>query len=390
MIKKITVVGIGYVGLSLSVLLSERFKVSAVDIDVHKVDMVNERISPLNDPEIKEYMINKDLNLSATINLQEGIKDSDLIVISTPTNYDEESKVFDTSSIENILNQLTDLNSSLPVVIKSTIPVGYTESIQEKFPNNEIFFSPEFLREGKALYDNLYPSRIIVGSTSKIATEFALILRESSLKRDVEVLQMNSTEAEAVKLFSNSYLALRVSYFNEMDTYCEVNGISSRNVIDGVSLDPRIGNNYNNPSFGYGGYCLPKDTKQLMANFQGIPNEIVKAIVSSNATRKKFIANQILSKEPQVVGVFRLIMKSGSDNFRSSSIRDIMELIADSNIKVIVFEPTITEATFDNYTIVNDLESFKEQSDIIIANRKSSLIEDVEYKTYTRDLYEQD
>lgn len=390
MIKKITVVGIGYVGLSLSVLLSERLNVSAVDIDINKVNLVNDRISPLNDTEIKQYMINRDLNLSATIDLQEGIENSDLVVISTPTNYDEESKVFDTSSIENILKQLRDLNSSLPVVIKSTIPVGYTNSIQKEFPNNEIFFSPEFLREGKALYDNLYPSRIIVGSSSEIAKEFASILRKSSLKKDVEVLQISSTEAEAVKLFSNSYLALRVSYFNEMDTYCEVNGISSKNVIDGVSLDPRIGNNYNNPSFGYGGYCLPKDTKQLVANFQGIPNELVSAIVSSNATRKRFIASQILNNKPKVVGVFRLIMKSGSDNFRSSSIRDIMQLIADSNVKIIIFEPTISKTTFDGFTIVNDLDSFKKQSDIIIANRKSSLIKDVEYKTYSRDLYEQD
>ena len=389
----ITIVGTGYVGLSISTLLSEKHKVITLDIDESKVKLINNRKSPIEDQEIADFFSNKKLNLHATLDQELAYKDSDYIVISTPTDYDTVNNYFDTSSIESVLNDIKDINPNVPVIIKSTVPVGYTKALRKKFAKENIFFSPEFLREGRALFDNLYPSRIIVGSKTDEARIFSEILLESALKEDVKVILMGSTEAEAVKLFSNTYLALRVAYFNELDSYAESHNLDSFEIINGVSLDPRIGAHYNNPSFGYGGYCLPKDTKQLRANYKDIPNNIISAIVEANSTRKDFIADQILKKNPKVVGIYRLVMKSGSDNFRSSSIQGIMKRIKAKGIKVVVYEPVLAEnkqTDFFHSKVVNNLDDFKQMSDIIVANRLTDEISDVKQKIYTRDLFNSD
>ena len=385
---KIVVVGTGYVGLSLSVLLSQKNEVIAVDINENVVNLINERISPIGDDYISEYLKEKELNITATIPTNSVYKDADIVVISTPTDYDPETNMFDTSSVEIVLDGVYEQNKESLVVIKSTIPIGYTKKIQEKYQGMEIVFSPEFLREGKALYDNLYPSRIIVGkSENPLALSFANELKELALN-DPEVLVMENTEAEAVKLFSNSYLALRVAYFNELDTYAEIHGLDTHSIVKGVSLDDRIGDYYNNPSFGYGGYCLPKDTQQLVHNFNDVPQDIVSAIVSANATRKGHIANMILSKNAKTVGVYRLTMKSGSDNFRYSSIFDVIKQLEAKGVKVIVHEPTLD--SHDDYELVKDFDDFIDRSEIIITNRMDSKIKEHREKIYTRDLFNRD
>jgi len=389
----ITIVGTGYVGLSISTLLSQKHKIITLDIDESKVELINNRKSPIEDKEIEDFFINKKLNLHATLNKELAYKESDYIVISTPTDYDTENNYFDTSSIESVLNDIKEINPNVPVIIKSTVPVGYTRTLRQKFNKENIYFSPEFLREGKALFDNLYPSRIIVGSKTDEARIFAEILLEGALKDDVNVILMGSTEAEAVKLFSNTYLALRVAYFNELDSYAESYKLDALEIINGVSLDPRIGAHYNNPSFGYGGYCLPKDTKQLRANYKDIPNNIISAIVEANSTRKDFIADQILKKNPKIVGIYRLVMKSGSDNFRSSSIQGIMKRIKAKGIEVVVYEPVLEEnkqTEFFHSKVINNLDDFKQVSDIIVANRITDEILDVKQKVYTRDLFNSD
>jgi len=389
----ITIVGTGYVGLSISTLLSQKHKIITLDIDESKVELINKRKSPIEDKEIEDFFINKKLNLHATLNQELAYKESDYIVISTPTDYDTENNYFDTSSIESVLNDIKEINPNVPVIIKSTVPVGYTRTLRQKFNKENIYFSPEFLREGKALFDNLYPSRIIVGSKTDEARIFAEILLEGALKDDVNVILMGSTEAEAVKLFSNTYLALRVAYFNELDSYAESHKLDALEIINGVSLDPRIGAHYNNPSFGYGGYCLPKDTKQLRANYKDIPNNIISAIVEANSTRKDFIADQILKKNPKIVGIYRLVMKSGSDNFRSSSIQGIMKRIKAKGIEVVVYEPVLAEnkqTEFFHSKVVNNLDDFKQMSDIIVANRLTDEISDIKQKVYTRDLFNSD
>jgi len=389
----ITIVGTGYVGLSISTLLSQKHKIITLDIDESKVELINNRKSPIEDKEIEDFFINKKLNLHATLNQELAYKESDYIVISTPTDYDTENNYFDTSSIESVLNDIKEINPNVPVIIKSTVPVGYTRTLRQKFNKENIYFSPEFLREGKALFDNLYPSRIIVGSKTDEARIFAEILLEGALKDDVNVILMGSTEAEAVKLFSNTYLALRVAYFNELDSYAESYKLDALEIINGVSLDPRIGAHYNNPSFGYGGYCLPKDTKQLRANYKDIPNNIISAIVEANSTRKDFIADQILKKNPKIVGIYRLVMKSGSDNFRSSSIQGIMKRIKAKGIEVVVYEPVLEEnkqTEFFHSKVINNLYDFKQVSDIIVANRVTDEILDVKQKVYTRDLFNSD
>jgi len=389
----ITIVGTGYVGLSISTLLSQKHKIITLDIDESKVELINNRKSPIEDKEIEDFFINKKLNLHATLNKELAYKESDYIVISTPTDYDTENNYFDTSSIESVLNDIKEINPYVPVIIKSTVPVGYTRTLRQKFNKENIYFSPEFLREGKALFDNLYPSRIIVGSKTDEARIFAEILLEGALKDDVNVILMGSTEAEAVKLFSNTYLALRVAYFNELDSYAESYKLDALEIINGVSLDPRIGAHYNNPSFGYGGYCLPKDTKQLRANYKDIPNNIISAIVEANSTRKDFIADQILKKNPKIVGIYRLVMKSGSDNFRSSSIQGIMKRIKAKGIEVVVYEPVLEEnkqTEFFHSKVINNLYDFKQVSDIIVANRVTDEILDVKQKVYTRDLFNSD
>ena len=387
---KVAVAGTGYVGLSLATLLSQKNEVVALDIIQEKVDMINNRISPIKDKEIEEFFKTKKLNLRATLDYKEAFKDAEFIIFSTPTNYDDEKNYFDTSSDEDIIQKVINIKINTTMIVKSTIPVGFIENMKEKYNINNIIFSPEFLREGQALFDNLYPSRIIVGEKSKRAKEFAKILKESCLKEDVEIKFMNSTEAEAVKLFANTYLALRVAYFNELDTYAETKGLNTKDIIDGVCLDPRIGSHYNNPSFGYGGYCLPKDTKQLKANYKDVPENLISAIVESNSTRKDHIAHEIIKKEPNVVGVYRLTMKSGSDNFRASAIQGIMKRIKANGIEVVIYEPTLRESTFVNSRVIKDLEEFKKISDIIVTNRNNKELSDVKNKVYTRDLFFRD
>lgn len=386
---KITVAGTGYVGLSLAVLLAQRHEVIALDIIKEKVDKINAKISPLKDEMINRYLKEKDLHLYATLDKKEAYSDRDLIIIATPTNYDTSKDHFDTSSVEEAIERSLEYGKDTPIVIKSTIPVGYTDKVKERYKKDDIIFSPEFLREGKALYDNLYPSRIVVGAKTKIAEDFAKILKESALN-DPKVLLTEAKEAEAIKLFANTYLALRISYFNELDTYAELKGLDTKAIIDGVGLDERIGPHYNNPSFGYGGYCLPKDTKQLLANFSDVPSEIIGAVVRANHTRKDHIAKMIVDKGPKVVGVYRLVMKADSDNFRSSAIFGVMERIKAQGIKIVIFEPTLQDESFEGYEVINDLRTFKDRSDIIIANRYKDELDDVRDRVYTRDIYRRD
>lgn len=384
---KIAVIGIGYVGLSNAILLAQHHSVTAVDLNETIVDLINQGKSHLKDREIEEYLRKGQLNLTATTNAHKTYEEADVIVVATPTNYDEETNFFDTSSVEAVIDDIIRVNSNALIMIKSTVPVGFTKELQEKYQTDRIIFSPEFLREGQALKDNLYPSRIIIGDQSEKGQLLADLLKEGAKAKEVPVLYMDPTEAEAVKLFSNTYLAMRVSYFNELDTYAAMRDLDAKAIIEGVGLDPRIGDHYNNPSFGYGGYCLPKDTKQLLANYQNIPNRLIQAIVESNATRKEFIANDILQKEPQTVGVYRLAMKQGSDNFRSSAIQDVMELLRGKGVEVVIYEPALTTDSFDHYPVVKSLESFKQQADLIIANRFENDLEDVKEKVYTRDLF---
>ena len=387
---KIAVAGTGYVGLSIACLLAQRNEVIALDVIKEKVDMINAGKSPIRDKEIEDFLANKKLNLKATLDYKEAFEGAKFIIISTPTNYDDETKYFDTSSVEDIIEKVISMNLDTTMVIKSTIPVGYVESIKKKYGITNIMFSPEFLREGKALYDNLYPSRIIIGEKSERAIEFANLLKDGAIKENIETKYMDSTEAEAVKLFANTYLALRVSYFNELDTYAEIKGLNTKDIIDGISLDPRIGNHYNNPSFGYGGYCLPKDTKQLLANFDNVPQNLIRAIVRSNETRKKHIADMVMEKSPKVVGIYRLTMKADSDNFRFSAIQGVITRLKDKDAKIIIYEPTLKDKEFDGCQVIKEFKEFAEKADVIIANRYEDKLFEVREKVYTRDLYSRD
>lgn len=386
----ITVAGTGYVGLSNSILLAQNNKVIALDLVQEKVDLINSGKSPIVDKEISDFLANKKLDLIATTDPEVAYKNPDYVIIATPTDYDSEKNFFNTSSVESVIDTCARKCPTATVIIKSTIPVGFTERMRKAYPGLDIIFSPEFLREGKALYDNLYPSRIIVGDKTESAKTFASLLKQGAIKEDIQILFMNPTEAEAVKLFANTYLALRVAYFNELDTYAELKGLDTKSIIDGVCLDPRIGAHYNNPSFGYGGYCLPKDTKQLRANYQNVPSNLISAIVEANDTRKTHISDMILERKPKTVGIYRLTMKSGSDNFRASAIQDIMKKLRAEGIKVVIFEPTLSTHEFEKYPVNNDFASFKSECDVILANRMNSELSDVSEKVYTRDLYSRD